>query len=135
MIHGCLQSFRCCFARAQTHDTHRPKKCLRPGSASGLNAGSHPIGRRPTDMLDCRGAVVRLDLVTTDSNRSALLVRLTEISKPPLLAACGVLAEQKVATAKLPSTAVAIVSLRAVFIAGLPPLWRSWNWRSWKLGL
>jgi hypothetical protein len=113
-----------CFKRAQAHDTQRPKTCLRPGSASGLNANSHPIGRGPADMLKCCCALTELDLATTLANRSPLLVRLMETSRLSLLAAWGAVAEHKVAPTALPSTTIAILSLRGMFIANLPPTWR-----------
>jgi len=76
-------------------------------------------------MLDCRGAVAGLTLATTLPNRSPLPARLTEISKPPLLAArapfdliiANILAGPLIELA--PAFARALLSGGNVILAGL----------------
>ena len=69
-----------------THEMQRPKICARAGSATRLNAGSHPTGRRALTATGNETAEVRLSC-----NRSPLFARLTEMACCAALAAPGAL--------------------------------------------
>jgi hypothetical protein len=84
----------------QTHEMQRPKKCARAGSATRLNAGSHPTGGRAlTAMAGNETVEVRFS-----SNRSPLFVRLTETVCCAVLATPGVLTTAGNAPANRPTS-------------------------------
>jgi len=104
----------------QTHEIQRPKICARAGSATRLNAGSHPTGGRAlTAMAGNETVEVRFS-----SNRSPLFVRLTETVCCAVLATLGVLTTAGNAPANRPTaiaTAITPLSFPAISVS---PLWR-----------
>jgi hypothetical protein len=101
----------------QTHEMQRPKKCARAGSATRLNAGSHPTGGRAlTAMAGNETVEVRFS-----SNRSPLFVRLTETVCCAVLATPGVLTTAGNAPANRPTAiATAIIPLNFPSISVSP---------------
>lgn len=71
----------------QTHEMQRPKMCARAGSATRLNAGSHPTGG--CDLTATAGDETLEVRFSVSGNRSPLFVRLTETARCVVLAAPG----------------------------------------------
>jgi hypothetical protein len=91
----------------------RPKICARAGSATRLNAGSHPTGGR--DLTATAGGETLEVLFSASGSRSPLFVRLTETACCAALAAPGVLtAAGNAATIRTTAIATAITLLRAL---------------------
>ena len=96
----------------QTHEIQRPKICARAGSATRLNAGSHPTGGR--DLTATAGDETLEVRFSVSGSRSPLFVRLTETACCAVLAAPGVLtAAGSAPTIRLTAIATAIALLRA----------------------
>ena len=98
--------------RKQTHEIQRPKICARVGSATRLNAGSHPTGGR--DLTATAGDETLEVRFSVSGSRSPLFVRLTETACCAVLAAPGVLtAPGSAPTIRPTAIATAITLLRA----------------------
>ena len=96
----------------QTHEIQRPKICARAGSATRLNAGSHPTGGR--DLTATAGDETLEVRFSVSGSRSPLFVRLTETACCAVLAAPGVLtAPGSAPTIRPTAIATAITLLRA----------------------
>ena len=96
----------------QTHEMQRPKICARAGSATRLNAGSHPTGG--CNLNATAGDETVEVRFSVSGSRSPLFVRLTETACCAVLAAPGVLtAPGSAPTIRPTAIATAITLLRA----------------------
>ena len=99
-------------ATLQTHEMQRPKICPRVGSATRLNAGSHPTGG--CDLTATAGDETLELRFSVSGSRSPLFVRLTETACCAVLAAPGALtAAGSAPTIRPMAIATAITLLRA----------------------
>jgi hypothetical protein len=103
----------------QTYEMQRPKICARAGSATRLNAGSHPTGGCALTATGNETAEVRFS-----GNRSPLAVRLTEMVCCAVLAAPGVLTTAGNAPAIRPTAIAAAIKPLSFPVISASPLWR-----------